>query len=91
MKVVINTCFGGFSISQKAIDWFAERGVKADLYSHIDKRTDPLLIECVEALGSLANGSHAELAIVEIPDGIQWQLEEYDGSEHIAKAHRTWG
>lgn len=26
-KVVINKCFGGFSLSKKAIDWLEERGV----------------------------------------------------------------
>ena len=32
----------------------------------------------------------AELAIVEIPDGIEWEIDDYDGIETIAETHRTW-
>jgi len=54
-------------------------------------RTDPDLIEAVESLGKDADGHHAELKIVEIPDGIKWEIDEYDGIEHIAETHQTWG
>jgi hypothetical protein len=30
------------------------------------------------------------LRIVEIPDGVEWHISEYDGIEHIAENHRTW-
>lgn len=53
-------------------------------------RTDPLLVQVVEELGDEANGSCAELEIVEIPDGVSWEIDEYDGIEHIAEVHRTW-
>jgi hypothetical protein len=36
------------------------------------------------------NGDFAELKVVEIPDDVQWQIEEYDGKEWIAEKHRTW-
>ena len=61
-----------------------------DAWSDIDKRTDPLVIQVVEELGVKANGPHAELCIVEIPDDIEWEIYEYDGMEHIAEKHRTW-
>jgi hypothetical protein len=55
------------------------------------KRDDPLLIQVVEELGSeRASGSNAKLAIVEIPDGINWEIDEYDGTEWIAEVHRVW-
>lgn len=54
------------------------------------KRDDPVLIQVVEELGELANGRHAELKIVEIPDDVKWQIEEYDGLEWVAEQHRTW-
>ncbi len=54
------------------------------------KRDDPLLIRCIEELGPLANGSYANLKIVEIPDDVEWDIKEYDGLEHIAEKHRTW-
>ena len=53
-------------------------------------RDDEVLVRVVEELGDDANGDYAELAIVEIPDNVEWEISEYDGSEHIAEKHRTW-
>ncbi|KKN79805.1 hypothetical protein LCGC14_0336600 [marine sediment metagenome] len=56
-----------------------------------EKRDRPLLVQVVEELGSTAASGHfAELTIVEVPDGVKWQIEEYDGIEHVAETHRTW-
>ena len=55
-----------------------------------ERRADPLLIQVIEELGEEANGNCAEIKIVEIPDGTQWKIEEYDGQEWIAEVHRTW-
>jgi len=106
MKIVINRCWGGFAISKEAAQFMAERGnatAKAELenggqwygFGYTEdsdgyKRTDPDLVAAVEALGEKANGELALLVVVEIPDGIEWTLEEYDGQEHIAEKHRTW-
>ena len=54
------------------------------------ERDDPILIQVVEELKDGANGRHAELKIVEIPDDVEWQIEEYDGNEWVAEKHRTW-
>ena len=54
------------------------------------ERNDPVLVQVVEELGGAANGDHAELTIVEIPDDVEWEISEYDGSEHVAEKHRTW-
>ena len=32
----------------------------------------------------------AKLKIVEIPDDVEWIIEEYDGKEWIAEDHRRW-
>jgi len=53
-------------------------------------RDDPDLVAVVESLGKKANGEHASLRVVDIPDGVVWQIEEYDGSEWVAEAHSTW-
>ena len=54
------------------------------------ERNDPVLVQVIEELGDAANGEHAELAIVEIPDDVEWEISEYDGSEHVAEKHRVW-
>jgi hypothetical protein len=58
-------------------------------------RSDTGLIQVVEELGSGhrtgASGACANLKIVEIPDGVEYEIVEYDGLEHIAEQHRTWG
>jgi hypothetical protein len=28
--------------------------------------------------------------VVEIPDGVEWEIAEYDGLEWVAEKHRTW-
>lgn len=54
-------------------------------------RDDPMLIQIVEEMGRAASGSLAHIEVLEIPDDVQWQIEEYDGLEWIAEQHRTWG
>jgi hypothetical protein len=53
-------------------------------------RTDPHVVDVVERMGDAANGRHARLDIVEIPDGVEWVIDEYDGVESIEEAHRSW-
>jgi hypothetical protein len=137
MKVVINTCYGGFGLSYKATMRYAElkglklypfvedggigskkfrpyiEGEKAWIvhyatepldndghyikdaywasYRMYENRHDPLLARVVEELGDEANGSHAELRIIEIPDGVDYEVDEYDGIESIHEKHRSWG
>jgi hypothetical protein len=92
MKVVINKCYGGFGLSQKAVNMLEAKGIKTDIMSddQPEFRSHPKLIEVVEELKEEAGDRHADLHIVEIPDYIQWYIEEYDGMEHVAEIHRTW-
>ncbi len=54
-------------------------------------RTHPLVVRLVEELGSaVASSKMAELKVVEIPDGIEYTIEDYDGREHVAQVHETW-
>jgi hypothetical protein len=48
------------------------------------------LIQVVEEMGGMANGSFASLKIVEIPNDVNWYIEDYDGHEWVAERHRTW-
>lgn len=99
MKVVINGRFGGFGLSEKAKELYYELGgnfsfdpntslTGRDWYD-ID-RSDPVLVLVVEELGSEASAAWADLKIVEIPDDVDWIIQDYDGKEWIAEKHRTW-
>ena len=59
-------------------------------YERDIERHDPILVQVVEELGDEANGHCAKLRIVDIPDCVEYTVEEYDGLEHIAEVHRTW-
>lgn len=154
MKIVINRCYGGFSLSPLAVQEIAkaqgrecyffvthakdimkhvpaslEEASKTFMFSAFDipnpdealrtdnfyeltleerkasnekyashslkdsdiDRTDPTLLEVVERLGKAANGRCADLEIIEIPDGVQWEIDEYDGMETVDEVHRSWG
>jgi hypothetical protein len=54
------------------------------------ERSDPDLVAVVRELGDEAAGDHAQLDIVEVPDAVEWGIEEYDGMEWVAEAHRVW-
>ncbi len=53
-------------------------------------RTHPLVIKVVEELGDEANGRHAKLKIIDVPDDVKWIIDVYDGIETIHEEHRTW-
>ena len=55
------------------------------------ERTDPILISMIEEDSEKYSGQSARLVVVEIPDDVDWHISDYDGREHIAEKHRTWG
>jgi hypothetical protein len=59
-------------------------------YEFYEDRSDPDLIAVIEEMGQASWGYAAEIAIVEIPDDVEWHIHEYDGIEHVAENHRTW-
>ena len=93
MKVVINDCHGGFSLSDAGIARYAELAdlkLTGHFYSRDIPREDAALVQVVEEMGKLANGQCARLKTVEIPDDVNWYIEDYDGLEWVAERHRTW-
>lgn len=139
MKVLVNRCYGGFSVSEKTVLLYAKlKGIT--VYPEVDygytvywtvpeearapylessawlastvearkasnlfyeentigiyfghkERVDPIWIAVVEELGKEANGTYADLRVVEIPDDVDWEIEGYDGYETIREVSRTW-
>ena len=83
-KVVINTNWGGFSLSPEAIKWLIDHGY--DTYEGDSGRDiprhNPLLVACVEELGHKANGKYASLATVELRGNV-YAIHNYDGVETV--------
>lgn len=77
MKIVVNKCFGGASLSNEAA-----KKLNMDKYRFF--RTDSKLIKMVEEDSEAVSGSSAKLRVVEVPDeATDWELNEYDGIESI--------
>lgn len=88
-KVVINTCFGGFSVSNAVMELLnlptrddTDKIFGDSNYPDLG-RDNPELVAAVELLGSSkASGAFAELRVVDVKEKY-WEIVEYDGSEHI--------
>lgn len=90
-KIVINTQHGGFSLSPAAIELYKQlSGLECVDYYDIPRDCEHL-VKVVEQLGSKADTKYSKLKVVEIPQDVVWQIDEYDsGVEWVAEAHRTW-
>jgi hypothetical protein len=149
-KIVINTCYGGFGLSNKALKRYAELNGKTAYFfiyefgkytsfdvnvdtdgfgvcfyvpnpneilkpektwnklSKLEReaynkkyreiclspsdipRDDVNLIKVVNELKEDANGPFADLKIIQIPDDVDWEIDECDGDECVREKHRTW-
>lgn len=82
----------GIGFEEKSLPTGTDFYINNKIFSNREiKRDDLTLIEVVEELRGTASGKYADLKIIEIPDDVEWQIEEYDGCEWIAEKHRTWG
>lgn len=85
MKVVYNNCYGGFNLSDKALDWYKElTGKLGEICDSDISRHDPALVKVVETLREKANGYVADLRVKEIK-GNKYRIEEYDGAESVVE------
>lgn len=140
-KVILNKCYGGFDVSEKAYQLYAKKkGLelykyeydfdgnylnkkiklkriekssllgqvyltkdfgerpellgedfdKYHLYLRDSYREDPTLIEVVEELGEKASGLCGRLVVVEIPDDLDYVIDEYDGLETLHERVQEW-
>tara|TARA_Y100000310_G_C20497060_1_gene722083 strand:- start:291 stop:569 length:279 start_codon:yes stop_codon:yes gene_type:complete len=87
-KIVLNKCYGGFSLSAKAVEKLTELGLDMSNPYDID-RTDQRLVDVVQKLGTKeASGRHAQLHIIVIPSYVtEWDIDEYDGIETVRQSH----
>ena len=72
---------------------YYKNGIKDDDNYFCDsdiERDDPLLVQVVEELGEEASGDLSELRIAEVPEGVDWYIDDYDGVETVREIHRTW-
>lgn len=73
---------------------FGERPSELDsnyYFSETDiPRNDPMLVKTVEDLKEAASGRLSSLKIVEIPDDIDFEIEECNGLEWVSEKRRTW-
>lgn len=82
-KIVINDCYGGFELSEKAINWLkAKYGLEVEKYDPLP-RHDARLVECVETLGSAAASGSCSKLVVRTISGNKYHVSEYDGAEWI--------
>jgi hypothetical protein len=115
-KIVVNACYGGFSLSHAAIMRYGElaginlQAIKGSIvgpeyysycvdgiidddhmwYYHDLERSDPYLVQVVEELGKSAAGAFATLRIADVPDDVEWYIDDYDGIETVCETHRRW-
>lgn len=98
-RILINTRYGGFSLSEAAQTMYKELTKDMEKPQHwfVDedvRRDDPILLQVVDTLGlKAASGSLSHLGFTEIPDDVPedgWKILEYDGIEWVAENHRTW-
>lgn len=72
-----------------------------EIYIDIDKRLvyhpDSISRECLHLIklikdkgSEYVSGQNANLQIVEIPDDICYEIDQYDGFESIEECHRSW-
>jgi hypothetical protein len=79
MTFVLNKCYGGFSLSDFAVE---KLGVE-DEYSFLDELEMDALASLIREFGSeKCSGRNANLQVVEIPDiCTDYGIDEYDGFE----------
>ena len=66
-----------------------KRADEISLSDIANDRSDKDLISVIKNLGEKANTRFSELKVVEIPDDVEWYIDEYDGIEVINET-RSW-
>ena len=81
MKIILNRCYGGFELSEKALKML---NIEHQWDYEGDIRTSPEVIEIVEKLGKEASGRFANLMVINIPEeSTDYIISDYDGVETL--------
>jgi len=93
-QIVINTRHSGFGLSEEAMELYQafcrDANIEPCEYDCEISRDSDQLVSVVKVLGERANSAYSRVKIVTIPDDVEWTICEYDGTEWVAEAHRTW-
>lgn len=84
INILINRCFGGYSLSEEAAEatsHIADR-YKLESFSY---RTNPEILRIFDEMGSEAFSGHcSEIEKVSLPEETtDWMITEYDGCEEV--------
>lgn len=86
IKVIYNASYGGFCLSQKAINFLKSKGLNVDEYGFINNnfaisRHNAILVECIEIFGPSACSEYSVLKIKKVKN--LYRITEYDGYETV--------
>jgi len=104
MKIALNKCYGGFGVSRAVFEALGKEwdgyghlgnedfGIEGSLSTDYNAfRVHPDLIAAIEAVGvEKASGKLSLVVIVDIPDGMSWVIDDYDGMETVHERNRSW-
>lgn len=78
MKIILNKCFGGFGVSDEAMERLGLTELDEE-----NLRTNPELISAIES-GENVNDDYSDLTVINIPDtATDHYVDEYDGLETL--------
>ncbi len=104
IEIVINGHYGAFSLSEAGVMHYAQlagirltndKGVYHNehgdvFWSENIERNDQCLVQTIYDLGKKANGPCCHLKVVQVPEDVDWIIQQLDGVEWVAERGRTW-
>ena len=85
IEVLLNDCYGGWSISSKAKELYTLRRTE-NSNNYLSRRSDPIFIQIYKELGDKFDGMrHSKTRIEKIPKKYEnhYYISEYDGLERV--------
>jgi hypothetical protein len=83
-----NNCFGGFTLSDEAIDEYNKRNPAKpiDSSSEIDRADTSMIQICIELGLKASSGRRSSIQLAEIPKkyASYYKINEYDGAEGVS-------